>query len=94
MRRDPRGRRIRGGLLVSSTRAFAESGGIVPYVPFKPPGNPPVLSSRGIYLELCFIGLNPQGLALAILHCRDIKAEHLIAIYVRDMFLTMDQLRG
>jgi hypothetical protein len=43
-------------------------------------------------LELGFIGTDPRGLGLAILHCKEKGGEDKpIAIHVRDLFLTMNQ---
>jgi hypothetical protein len=52
------------------------------------------VSSRGIHLELRFIGRGCQGLGLAILHYKERGGEdRLIAIYVRDLFLTIEQFQ-
>ena len=42
-------------------------------------------------MALRFIGIGHRGLGLAILHCAEIgKKDQLIAIYLRDLFLTME----
>ncbi|KAJ5930996.1 HET-domain-containing protein [Penicillium verhagenii] len=84
------------GLLASSPAAFAESYNIIQTEPFRATslGSPITFSSMGIHLELRFIGMGPQGLGLAILHCKDIQEENkMIAIYLKDCYLTMEQFQ-
>jgi ankyrin repeat protein len=82
----------RGGLLATSPAAFIGSGNIVQFNPFDTFNSPLTMSSRGIHLELRFIGIGPRGLGLAILHCKERGGEDKpIAIYVKDLFLTMDR---
>ncbi|KAJ5949931.1 hypothetical protein N7454_001515 [Penicillium verhagenii] len=85
------------GLLASSPEAFAESYNIIQAAPFTATsslGSPITINSMGIHLELRLIGIGPQGLALAILHCKDIQEENkMIAIYLKDRDLTMEQFR-
>ncbi|KAH8689252.1 ankyrin repeat-containing domain protein [Phaeosphaeriaceae sp. PMI808] len=82
----------RGGLLATSPAAYIDSSDIVQYNPFDASNSPLTLSSKGIYLEIRFIGIGPQGVGLAILHCKDRGGEDRpIAIYVQDIFLTMDE---
>ncbi|KIM98221.1 hypothetical protein OIDMADRAFT_202037, partial [Oidiodendron maius Zn] len=82
----------RGGLLATSPAAFVGSGNIVQINPFDTFNSPLAVSSRGIYLELRFLGIGPRGLGLAILHCKEgSEKDKPIAIYVRDLFLTMEQ---
>jgi len=84
----------RGGLLATSPAAFIGSGNIVQFNPFNTFNSPLTVSSRGIHLEPRFIGIGPQGLGLAILHCKERGGEDKpIAIYVKDLFLTMDQFK-
>ena len=45
-------------------------------------------------MELHFIGIGRQGLGLAILPCKERDGENkLVAIYVRDLFLTMERFK-
>ncbi|KAI9782388.1 MAG: hypothetical protein M1839_005261 [Geoglossum umbratile] len=82
----------RGGLLATSPAAFIGSDNIVQFSPFDTFNSPLTVSSRGIHLELRLIGIGPRGLGLAILHCKERGGEDKpIAIYVKDLFLTMDQ---
>ncbi|OCL15122.1 HET and ankyrin domain protein, partial [Glonium stellatum] len=84
----------RGGLLATSPASFIGSHNIVQSNPFNTSNSPLTVSSRGIHLELRFIGRGCQGLGLAILYCKERGGEDkLIAIYVRDLFLTMEQFR-
>ena len=84
----------RGGLLATSPAAFIGSDNIVQFNPFNTFNSPLTVSSRGIHLDLRFIGMGPQGLGLAILHCKERGREDKpIAIYVKDLFLTMDQFK-
>ncbi len=82
----------RGGLLATSPAAFIGSGNIIEFNPFNTFNSPLTVSSRGIHLELRFIGTARRGLGLAILHCRDRSGEDKpIAIYVKDLDLTMER---
>ncbi|KAH8586888.1 hypothetical protein B0O99DRAFT_527789, partial [Bisporella sp. PMI_857] len=82
----------RGGLLATSPAAFIGSHNIVQFNPFDTFNSPFTVSSRGIHLELRFIGRGRQGLGVAILHCKERGGEDkLISIYVRDLFLTMER---
>jgi ankyrin repeat protein len=84
----------RGGLLATSPASFIDSHKIIQSNPFDTSNSPLTVSSRGIHLEVRFIGRGRQGLGLAILHCKERGGEDkLIAIYVRDLFLTMEQFR-
>jgi hypothetical protein len=84
----------RGGLLATSPASFIDSHNIVQSNPFDTSNSPLTVSSRGIHFEVRFIGRGRQGLGLAILHCKERGGEDkLIAIYVRDLFLTMEQFR-
>ncbi|KAJ5552381.1 hypothetical protein N7494_001759 [Penicillium frequentans] len=83
----------RAGLLATSPAAFANSYNIIQSNPFGSFGNPPTVSSRGIYLELHFLGIDRRGIGLAILHCKDQTDKdnlRFIAIYVKDLSLTME----
>jgi ankyrin repeat protein len=82
----------RGGLLATSAASFLGSHNIVQSNPFDAFNSPLTMSSRGIYLEVRFMGKGRRGLGLAILHCKERGGEgKLIAIYVRDLFLTMEK---
>ncbi|KAB8279275.1 ankyrin repeat-containing domain protein [Aspergillus minisclerotigenes] len=82
-----------GGLLATSPDAFRESSNVVPYNPFTTIEGPLTVSSKGISLELRFIGVGHRGLGLAILHCTEgmSKDNRLIAIYLQDPSLTMQR---
>ncbi|KAL6833118.1 putative ankyrin repeat-containing protein [Trichoderma sp. SZMC 28015] len=86
-----RSRDTRGGLLATSPDAFSDSDNIIHYSPFGDSRAPLTVSSKGIHLELRFIGLARGGLGMVILHCaeRD-KATKPIAIFVKDTTLTME----
>jgi ankyrin repeat protein len=82
----------RGGLLATSPAAFIDSSNIVEFTPFDTVSNPLTVSSRGVHLELRFVGANKQGLGLVVLHCKERDGGNApIAIFVRDSFLTMSQ---
>ena len=82
----------RGGLLASSPASFIDSYNVVQSRPFGSFNNPLTVSSRGIHLELRFIGRGHRGLGLAILHCKERGGDDTwIAIYVRDLDMTMER---
>ncbi|KAJ5094708.1 HET-domain-containing protein [Penicillium angulare] len=84
----------RAGLLATSPEAFADSHDIVRFNPFNHRGEPCAFSNRGIHLELNFTGIGGKGLGLVILHCKyQDKDDGLIAIYLRDLSLTMEHFR-
>lgn len=83
----------RAGLLATSPAAFARSYNIIQANQFGSSGNPPTVSSRGVYLELPFLGVDGRGIGLAILPCKDKTDKddlRLISIYVKDLSLTME----
>ncbi|KAF2675962.1 HET-domain-containing protein, partial [Lentithecium fluviatile CBS 122367] len=83
----------RGGLLATSAASFMSSHNIVQSNPFDTSNSPLIMNSRGVHLEVRFMGRGRQGLGLAILHCKERGGEDkLIAIYVRDLSLTMEKL--
>ncbi|KJK65517.1 ANK ankyrin repeat protein [Aspergillus parasiticus SU-1] len=85
-----------GGLLATSPVAFRDSANIVPYSPFTTADGPLTVSAKGIHLELRFIGVGHPGLGLAILHCAESDANDqkpLVAIYMQDVFLTMQHFQ-
>lgn len=81
----------RGGLLATSPDAFRDSDNIIHYSPFGDSSAPLTVSSKGIHLELRFIGLARGGLGMVILHCaeRD-NATKPVAIFVKDTALMME----
>ncbi|KAM0514392.1 hypothetical protein ACHAPE_006973 [Trichoderma viride] len=82
---------VRGGLLATSPDAFIDSNNVVQYNPFGNPSGPLTVSSRGVHLELRFIGRGRGGLGMAILPCREKnKEEKPLVILVRDTTLTME----
>jgi hypothetical protein len=82
---------IRGGLLATSPAAFIKSSNIIEYNPFGNLSGPLTVSSRGVHLEVQFIGRGPRGLGMAILHCKENNGEDKpLAIYLRDTTLTME----
>lgn len=80
-------------LLAPSPAAFLDSTNILRRGS-KTANSPPTVSSRGIYLEVNFIGVGP-GLGLAVLDWqkRD-NGEKSLALYVQDIFLTGSLLFG
>ncbi|RCI14274.1 hypothetical protein L249_6150 [Ophiocordyceps polyrhachis-furcata BCC 54312] len=83
----------RGGLLASSPAAFSGSSQVMQFNPFDTPKSPLTVSSRGVYVDLRFIGCGKQGLGMAILHCKDRGGEDKkpLAIYLRDTSMTMER---
>lgn len=82
----------RGGLLATSPASFIGSHNIVESNPFSTSNSPLNMSSRGVYLEVRFMGRGSQGLGLAILHYNKRDGEDkLIAIYVKDLSLTIEK---
>ena len=81
----------RGGLLATSPAAFIGSDRIAQFNPFNTTNSPLTVSSKGIHLEVPFIGIGQHGLGFAILHCEDKEGkDQPLAIYLRDIFLTME----
>ncbi|KAI1372320.1 putative ankyrin repeat-containing protein [Hypoxylon crocopeplum] len=81
-----------GGLLATSPDAFKESAGIVPFNHYISSNIPLTISNKGIHLGLRFMGIGRRGLGLGVIHCVEIgKEDRLIAIYLRDLSLTMDR---
>jgi hypothetical protein len=80
-----------GGLLATSPAAFQESADIVLRHSHSTTNSPWSISNKGIHLELPFIGIGQRGLGLAVLQCAERgKKDMLIAIYLRDISLTME----
>ncbi|UPL01305.1 hypothetical protein LCI18_012239 [Fusarium solani-melongenae] len=81
----------RGGLLAVSPAAFKHSGNIIPWNPFMPYNSHFTLTNKGVQLDLPFIGWGDRGVGLAVLSCAEAGApDELVAIYLRDKFLTME----
>ncbi|KAH8123378.1 hypothetical protein FP744_10005958 [Trichoderma asperellum] len=80
----------RGGLLATSTEAFKDSGDIIQSNPFNESTTALTINSRGVHLKVRFMGIGPQKLGLAILHCRRKGEDKPVAIYARDLFGTME----
>jgi ankyrin repeat protein len=79
------------GLLATTPAAFLDSGKIVQYIPSNASNTPLTISSKGIILELRVIGIGNRGLGFGILNCTEIGKEgRFIAIYLKDVFLTME----
>ena len=81
----------RAGLLASSPASFSKSHDIIPFNHYGSRGSSPTVSSRGIFLELRFVGLGPEGLGLVLLPCKRQGGDRLIALYVKDLFMTMQR---
>jgi ankyrin repeat protein len=82
-----------GSLLATSPDAFEHSGNIVHVrTAWLPDSKPWTVSNKGIRLELSYMGVGHQGLGLGILHCaeRKTKGNIFIAIYLKDVSLTME----
>lgn len=80
----------RGGVLATSPEAFKDSGDIIQFNPFNDHNTALTINSRGIHLKVRFIGIGPQRLGLAILHCKRKGEDKPVAIYARDLFGTME----
>ncbi|KAE8325933.1 ankyrin repeat-containing domain protein [Aspergillus sergii] len=82
------------GLLATSPSAFIDSHDIVPCETFQTSSGPLIISGRGIHLDLCLIGLEHAGLALAVLECRRIDEENKsVAIFVHDPSMTLERFK-
>ena len=60
------------GLLATSPAMFIRSGNIVPTESFDTFGTPLTVSNKGIHLTLPVMGIDHNGLALAILYCKEV----------------------
>ncbi|RDA94826.1 hypothetical protein CP533_4313 [Ophiocordyceps camponoti-saundersi (nom. inval.)] len=82
----------RGGLLASSPAAFSASSHVIQFNPFDTAKSPLTVSSRGVFIDLRFIGCGKQGLGMAVLHCKKRGDEDKpLAIYLRDHAMTMER---
>ncbi|UKZ77131.1 hypothetical protein TrVFT333_004849 [Trichoderma virens FT-333] len=82
-----------GSLLATSPDAFEHAGNVVrTRTAWLPDSKPLTVSNKGIRVELSYMGVGHQGLGLAILHCaeRKRKGRAFIAIYLKDVSLTME----
>jgi ankyrin repeat protein len=83
----------RGGCLATSPASFRRSGEIVQSNPLVGSHDPTIVSSKGVHLNVRFRGVGSGRLGYAILNCLEQGNEdERIAIYLRDMSLTMDYL--
>ncbi|KAL7925178.1 ankyrin repeat-containing domain protein [Trichoderma austrokoningii] len=80
----------RGGLLATSPEAFEDSGDIIQFNLFNDHNAAFTINSRGIHLKAHFMGIGPQRLGLAILHCKRKSEDKSVAIYARDLSGTME----
>ncbi|KAF5533461.1 ankyrin repeat-containing protein [Fusarium phyllophilum] len=81
----------RGGLLAPSPAAFKQSGDIIPWNPFTPYNSPFTITNKGVHMEAPFIAQDTSGTGLCVLHCTRIGTrDKLIAVHLRDVFLTME----
>lgn len=84
----------RGGLLATSPAAFKSSGDIIQLDHVDDSHNTLTISSRGVHLNFQLIGMGPQKLGLAILHCKERHGAHnQIAIYVKDLTGTTERFQ-
>ncbi|KAL6910520.1 ankyrin repeat-containing domain protein [Trichoderma evansii] len=82
---------IRGGLLATSPAAFICSKNVIEYNPFGNLSGSLTVSSKGVHIEVQFIGRGPGGLGMALLHCEEKNGEDKpLAIYLRDTTLMME----
>jgi tetratricopeptide (TPR) repeat protein len=74
------------GLLATSPVMFIESGNIIPTESFNTLSRPLTISNKGIHLSLPIMAIDCNGLALAILYCKEVgEIDRWLAIYVRDI---------
>jgi ankyrin repeat protein len=80
----------RGGCLAASVASFRNSSSIVQSNSSELSDNPPIVSSRGIHLDVRFMSSGPGRLGFAILNCCEQGSQDdFIAIHLRDLSLTM-----
>jgi len=85
----------RGGILATSPDAFIRSGNIIPRMLFSSDDGLITVSNKGIHLGLHFMARGGHGakvypgVGLGILNCVKTDDDRPIAIYLRDIFLTM-----
>lgn len=81
----------RNGFLAVTPDAFKDSGNIIPWNPLTPYSSPFTFTNMGVHLDAPFIAQGQGGLGLIILHCTEVgNRDHLIAVHLRDSFLTME----
>ncbi|KAF5846756.1 hypothetical protein GGP41_004773 [Bipolaris sorokiniana] len=84
----------RGGCLATSPASFRKSGNIVQCVTLDRSYDPVILSGKGVHLNVRFMGIGHDKLGCAKLDCHEQgSGDERISIYVRDMNLTMKQLK-
>ncbi|KAK2608367.1 hypothetical protein QQS21_003052 [Conoideocrella luteorostrata] len=81
----------RGGFLATSPDAFVNSQNIVPLKAFGIHSGPVTLSSRGVHLQVRFLGKGAGGLGMVVLHCAERDGNKPVAIYAQDVALTMQR---
>jgi ankyrin repeat protein len=80
----------RGGCLANSPESFANSCNIIQSGLSDTPNEPTIVSSRGIHMDIPFVGSRYKLHGFAILNCHERgREEEVIAICVRDLSLTM-----
>jgi len=86
----------RGGLFATGPEAFAESGDIIAGSQLTSGDSVPIISNRGVHLELPFIGIGQSGLGLAVLNLpagKGFSRYSRTALYLQDEDLTMQNFR-
>jgi ankyrin repeat protein len=83
----------RGGCLATSPASFRDSSNIIPSNTWAMSYDPTIVSSKGVHLNVPFMGIGRGRLGHAILNCCEHgREDERIAILLRDMSLTMDHL--
>jgi hypothetical protein len=83
----------RGGCLATSPASFRSSSKIVQTAYLGTSYDPAIVSSRGVHLNVRFVGVGVGRLGIAILNCCEQgREDERVAIYLRDMSLTMELL--
>jgi ankyrin repeat protein len=83
----------RGGCLATSPFSFRNCANVVQTDHLDTFYDPPVVSSRGVQIELRFMGCGPGRCGLAILNCcEEGSIDEPFAIYVRDLSRSMKRL--
>jgi hypothetical protein len=59
----------RGGCLATSPASFRDSNNIIQCSALDIPHNPVILSSKGVHLDVRFMGIGPDRLGCAVLNC-------------------------
>jgi ankyrin repeat protein len=83
----------RGGCLATSPVSFRSSSNIIQCSALVTPRDPVILSSKGVHLDVRFMGIGHGRLGCAILNCCEQGRENeRLAIYLRDKSLTLRHL--